>query len=456
MGGDLNLKKSWHPTLMRNQIRVHDAEVAAIAERKKTEARLEEIRKERQQEEIARKLEASGQVVNKKRGLEWMYQGGPSGEQGIDEYGSEAFLLGKRRIDTLLKDNEAKKLERQAAQDSILPTQNVNAARDTAAKIRQDPLLAIKAQEQAAYEALLNDPLKRRQLLASMGISDDKERSKSKRKEDRHHRHRHRHRHHDDDSDYERRHKRRRSSSRDRSGSQGRYESDDEDRRSKRRRSLEGRRRYDSEDERDYSERRSRRSDRGDRDSGRRDRSQSPRRDVSDEDKKDRWDRDDDRRRKRYDSPERREDSPPGRRRDDARDTRDRRERPRDSYRGNERNGSNGNPERRYNDRRNDRPRYNGGPRESSSSKSEEEERARKLAAMQDAASDLDRVRETRLAEMAERERAEREADNRAREKSSKYGDDRAFVNSLHRTAGSESLADRLGRGRRGFQRDED
>jgi len=42
--------------------------------------------------------------------------------------------------------------------------QNANSARDTAAKIREDPLLAIKQQEQAAMAALANRPEIRKQL----------------------------------------------------------------------------------------------------------------------------------------------------------------------------------------------------------------------------------------------------------------------------------------------------
>ncbi|EOO01675.1 putative pre-mrna-splicing factor cwc25 protein [Phaeoacremonium minimum UCRPA7] len=262
MGGtDLNLKKSWHPKILANQRRVHDAEVSALEERKKTEARLQEIKAERAQEEIQRQLEAAG---GKKRidRVDWMYQGPTDGQVG-DAYGNEAYLLGKRRIDNIIRGDETKNLQKQPGPDGLAPVQNVLSTRDTATKIREDPLLAIKKQEQSAYEALLNDPIKRRQLLAN-------------------------------------------------------------------------------------------------------------------------------------------------------------------------------------------------GSRNGSDSKNDEEERARKLAAMQDAASNLDEARESRLAALAAKERAERDADDRAREKASKYGDDRAFAKNLHRSVGEKSLADRVGRGRQNLQRDDD
>jgi hypothetical protein len=43
-----------------------------------------------------------------------------------------------------------------------------------------------------------------------------------------------------------------------------------------------------------------------------------------------------------------------------------------------------------------------------------------------------------------------------ARAKSSKYGDKGDFINGLHRKAGDMGLADRIGRGRQGYQRDDE
>lgn len=74
---------------------------------------------------------------------------------------------------------------------------------------------------------------------------------------------------------------------------------------------------------------------------------------------------------------------------------------------------------------------------------------------MQQDASALDEDREKRLAALAEREEAARDAEDNARAKSSKYGDKGDFVNGLHRKAGDMGLADRIGRGRQGLQRDD-
>ncbi|KAI1404777.1 Pre-mRNA splicing factor-domain-containing protein [Hypoxylon fuscum] len=391
--GDLQLKKSYHPSLLKNQKRVYEEEQRALEERKKTEARIQEIKEERAKEELQRQLAVSGgrKVVDK---VDWMYQGPSDGQNGTAEE-LEGYLLGKRRIDNILtKGSDHENLKKAAGEDSFMALQNANTERDTAMKIREDPLLAIKKQEQAAYEAILNDPIKKRQLLASVGKSEEKQ--SSRKKEDRHSR-RHKHRSHS----REHRHRRhRRSVSRDRG--------DSRERRHRRHRSVSGERSrsrdgHRSRRDRDAERPERRRSDEPkDTERSRRGRSRSPRRSDAKEDGY--------RRRRDYS-----EEPPRGRRRydDDREDRRDHRDR------------------RPYkNGPSNDRGAAANGS--GSSSTAAAEERARKLAAMQEAASDLDQTREQRLAAITEKERREREADDRAREKSGKYGD-REFANGLRR-----------------------
>lgn len=384
-GGDLNLKKSFHPGLRRNQQAVYDEEQKALAERKRTQQRINEIKEERAKEEIQRQLEAAGGTKRVDR-VDWMYQGPTDGQAGTTEE-TEAYLLGKRRIDNLIKGNDHKKLEKSAGQDSFIALQNANSARDTAAKIREDPLLAIKRQEQAAYEAMMNDPIRRRQLLSSMGIDDGKKKDKHSDGHSRRHR-RHRSRDRDDDR-HSRRH---RSYSRSRSPRRRhhRHHRDDSDSDS-----GEGRHSH-RERRRDHSQDREHRSSRR-RDGSQERESRSHRHDSY----RDR----DDRRHRHTDQ--------------NGREERSRRRSPR--------------PHRERDDAAEDDQRA--------------AEQARKLAAMQSAASDLDRDREARLAALEDRERAAREADDKARER----GGDRGFVNGLHRKAMNMD-----NRSRRGYVRDQD
>ncbi|KAI6781873.1 uncharacterized protein J7T54_005083 [Emericellopsis cladophorae] len=389
-GGDLNLKKSFHPGLRRNQAAVYDEEQKALAERKRTQQRLNEIKEEREKEELQRQLEAAG---GKKRidRVDWMYEGPTDGQTGTTEE-TEAYLLGKRRIDNLIKGTDHKKLEKQAGEDSFMALQNANTARDTASKIRDDPLLAMKRQEQAAYEAMMNDPGRRKQLLSAMGMGDGDKKNKedrSRRKEERRHR-RHRHRSVDSDEGRDRR-RRRRSYSRSRSP----------------------RRVNDSSEERSHRIARTGTAVADMRIGG----------------------------------------GLAGEPIDliathrlqrttgaliammihaaDAEGTTDRAG---DRLHQNDRTADDTTKGRNM-------ARHETGIATTDP-----------LAAMQSAATDLDQDRVQRLAAIEERERQAREQDARGRER----GGDRGFVNGLHKQAGNLNLADRVGRGRQGIERDED
>jgi hypothetical protein len=436
MGGDLNLKKSWHPVLMSNQRRVWEEEKKALDERKRTEQRIKELKEERAKEEIQQKLEAAGSRKRVDR-VEWMYQGPSSGQVGTTEE-MEGYLLGKRRIDGLIKGTEHKKLEKQASEDSFMALQHANTVRDTAAKIREDPMLAIKKQEQAAYEAMMNDPIKRRQLLAVIGGNEEKT-TKSKEKKHRHHHH---HRRHRDDSEDERRHKRRRTDD---------YDKED-------RRSRDHRRRRHSDSRRSMTRSVSLERERHGRSRRQDSRSASPPRGSRNgHDRKSYSSRNENERRRSYSyssdsrspSPGRRRKSYPGsreehtfRNEEHASRHNDRRTAYNDSVRPF--------PNRRPDNRSNMQPGRRQDPPED-----KEAQRQRKLAAMQQDASALDTDREKRLAALAEQEKADREAEDKARARSSKYGDRADFVNGMHRKVGDMGLADRIGRSRQGLQTDD-
>lgn len=393
MGGDLNLKKSWHPVLMSNQRKVWEEERKALEERKKTDAMLKERAEERANLEMQQAQEAAG---GKKRidKVDWMYSGPANGQLGTTEE-MEGYLLGKRRLDGLVKRDQTEAMKKNSTQEGFMAGQSLNSARDTASKVKNDPMLAIKQQEQAAYEAMMNDPARRRQLLkiAGQDVEDDK---------DRKHR---RHRHRDDDGDKSR--KRRRHS--------------DEDRHSHRHRSH--RDRHDERDRREYRE-----------DSYRR-RRYCPSRSRSPERRR-RDDRDRDDRRKSYPTPRRsdsrsdtRSRSPDYRRRDG-----DRRDRP--------------------SDRRDRRPSpsyepYHSRKASPPATKDDAEEKAKRLAAMQDNASSLEDERRRRLADLAEKERRQQEEDDKVR------SDKGRFVGKLHKQADAGDLGSRL-TGRIGLQKIDD
>ena len=175
-GGDLNLKKSWHPLLQRNQERVWKEQQKALEERRKVEIIQKERAEERAVLETQRMLEANGGKPISNR-VEWMYSGGPSdggNGTGVTEE-MEGYLLGKRRIDTLLKQkNDEAEEARKTNAEKMSSVGNAGTARDVAAKVRDDPMLAIKRQEQASYDAMMNDPAARRRLMKEAGVEERK------------------------------------------------------------------------------------------------------------------------------------------------------------------------------------------------------------------------------------------------------------------------------------------
>ncbi len=396
----MNLKKSWHPLLMSNQRRVWEEEQKALDERKRIEQMMKERQEERNLQEIQEMQEAAGGTKRAQR-VEWMYNGQSTGQQGTTEE-MEGYLLGKRRIDGLIKGTENKKLEKGASEESFMALQHANTVRDTAAKIREDPLLAIKQKEQAAYEALMNDPVSRRRLLKEAG-QDVK--PKEKRRHD--HRHRHHHRSDRDDQHPSRRERR------------------DQDHHSSRKR------RYSDEDDRDV--RRSKRR-------------------VEDS----RYHH-----RRRSDSYSSRSPSPYRRRRSPS-PYNHRRSRSPSPYHTRPshspiRHHQNPHPHRPLNHSKSF-PTHQQNPRRNTSSpdddpRTDAERKAAKLAEMQSAADDLDMQRSSRLQALEEQERARLALEEKAREKSGKNGGRGDFVHGLNRKAGDMDMGERMKRGRGGLEK---
>jgi hypothetical protein len=418
MGGDLNLKKSWHPVLMSNQKRVWAEENKALEERKKTDQVLKERAEERALLELEKLQEAAGGKKRTDR-VDWMYNGpgagGPGAGGGVTEE-MEGYLLGKRKLDGLVQRSETEAMKKDAGEEGFMAlNSNANTSRDIASKVASDPMLAIKKQEQAAYEAMMNDPARKRMLLQAAGqdvAADDKK--------DRRHRHRSSRHHRDDDDGH--RSKRRR------------HSDENEERRSHRHRSHRHRERSRSRsrsphkrsDDRDRDEHRHRSRRHRDRSASR---SRSPRRRREEDDHKER--------RKSYPSPKRSGSSrsksrSPYRSRRDDHGRQQRRQSPSYERSGNRQSRSHRSP-----------------PREAKRDEAAEQaEREKRLAAMQSNASELEVDRRARLANLDARDAKQREEDDRKR------SDKANFIGGIRKEAEGVDTGRRLQGGRGG--RDDD
>ncbi|KAL8710227.1 MAG: hypothetical protein Q9220_005158 [cf. Caloplaca sp. 1 TL-2023] len=373
---------------MSNQRRVWQEENKALEERKRIEQMVKERQEERQIQELQEMQEAAGGKKRLNR-VDWMYSGPAAGQAGTTEE-MEGYLLGKRRVDGLIKGTEHRNLEKAASEDSFMALQKANTARDTASKIREDPMLAIKKQEQAAYETLMNDPVKRRLLLKAAGGNDVASGGKDRKHRRRHHRER-------DDHDYHRNHRRQRRDHGERPERSGRPQY---------------RRHSDSSS---YSKSPSPYRRRSPSPYYRRSRSPSPyRRRRSDSSLHGR---------SHSSSPEQRPSSP--RRRIHHHHTLKTSKSWHNSYR------KSPPPPRRGSD-----------------------DRAAKLAAMQENAVELDQDRGRRFAEIAKQEELDRVADEVARVRSAKYGGRGDFVHGLNRKAGDLDIGERMRRGRQNLGRE--
>lgn len=197
-GGDLNLKKSWHPSTLRNIERVWKAEQKHEVEKQKIEQLQKELAEERAREEIQAFAEDQGVVKKKDERLDWMYQG-PAAMVNREEY-----LLGRKidkTFETVLqtenvgessKDNESGDVATMFSSQNLSGTATV----DLANKIREDPLFNIMKKEKEERKNLLTNPIKMKQLQqllkASLSEKKNKKSKKSKKKE-----------HHESDSENE-------------------------------------------------------------------------------------------------------------------------------------------------------------------------------------------------------------------------------------------------------------
>ncbi|OBA21354.1 hypothetical protein METBIDRAFT_15483, partial [Metschnikowia bicuspidata var. bicuspidata NRRL YB-4993] len=149
MPGDLNLKKSWNPALMKNQKKVWEREQQALAELQSIKQRQKEIAQEREKEHMIRLQYGSDPSsmptkdkleLNK---LGWMYNDGPkttaddgSGFREVDE----DFLARSDEIQLLVRGNKAvqpavgSRFEKVAAVGRLAPS----------ALLSDDPLLLIR------------------------------------------------------------------------------------------------------------------------------------------------------------------------------------------------------------------------------------------------------------------------------------------------------------------------
>ncbi|GFQ70253.1 pre-mRNA-splicing factor CWC25 homolog, partial [Trichonephila clavata] len=184
-----NLKKSWHPSTLRNIERVWKAEQKHEVEKQKIEQLQKELAEERAREEIQQFAEDQGVVKKKDERLDWMYQG-PAAMVNREEY-----LLGRKidkTFETILQTEKGEPSKDDGSSDvaTMFSSQNLSgtATVDLANKIREDPLFNIMKKEKEERKNLLTNPIKMKQLqqLLKASLSEKKSKKSKKNKKKKH------------------------------------------------------------------------------------------------------------------------------------------------------------------------------------------------------------------------------------------------------------------------------
>lgn len=159
---------------MANLERVWKAEQERDAEKKRIAELRQQLADERAREEVEHMAVDAGLKQRSDR-LEWMYRG-PAAT--VDR---EAYLLGKKIDKAVDQGLQAAEQEREALASgpgALFATGGTDVAVDLAAKIREDPLFAIRKKEEERKRALLNNPLKLGQLKKT--LEEERRRRKTK------------------------------------------------------------------------------------------------------------------------------------------------------------------------------------------------------------------------------------------------------------------------------------
>lgn len=148
MPGNLNLKKSWHPGLIKNQKKIWEQEQSALDEHLKIKAKNEELKAERERQEFIRLQYGNSESVplEAKRELNklgWMYDDNKPKEEGFNEVEDE-FLLGKKKVESILSGNQAFEVAEKSRFETVID----NSKHKRKADLTEDPLLKIRQMQE--------------------------------------------------------------------------------------------------------------------------------------------------------------------------------------------------------------------------------------------------------------------------------------------------------------------
>jgi len=182
-GGDLNMKKHFHPLTMENLERVWKAEEKKRLEEEKVAQLQSELQEERRREELQRQAVQSGLVKKKTEKLDWMYS-----HQTVN---TDEYLLGRKidkHVEVMKEDKPTLATGEAVKKPEKMQVPNT---KELMLKISEDPLFLIKKQEEENRKQLAQNPIKMKKLKelleGQMKEKKKKEKKKKRKKEKKRH-----------------------------------------------------------------------------------------------------------------------------------------------------------------------------------------------------------------------------------------------------------------------------
>lgn len=158
--GDLNLKKSWNPALLKNREKVWKLEQQVLKEHQektKKELKTQELQTTSELLSIHQSQKNDDDLLSRASKTSWMYKG-PKDEKEADEIISEDYLLGKKKLaDMGPSSSKSVNQGKNDRFDQILKAgtgSNVDFDKEKQSLDKDDPLYTMKLQELRKKEML--------------------------------------------------------------------------------------------------------------------------------------------------------------------------------------------------------------------------------------------------------------------------------------------------------------
>lgn len=188
MPGDLNLKKSWHPGLIKNQKKLWEQEQDALNEHLKIKAKNDELKLEKEKQDLIKLQygdttnEVPIEVKRELNNLNWMYNDSKTNtnNNSKDEFNEmdNEFLLGKRKVENMLSGNKYIETNEVSRFEETVKSSKINDS-----KVENDPLQKIKNEQSKRIQSIKGSDRRH--------SSDEKHRSRDRSPHRHHSRHRH-------------------------------------------------------------------------------------------------------------------------------------------------------------------------------------------------------------------------------------------------------------------------